>query len=215
MPFMIQNQSQMAALVANKQQALNIWIQAPASLNIWSIFTLRMCGWSIPITIPNRSLVAAFDARKKAGPLLLIIGPWGPHTSTYGAYYHCECVDDEHQSPYQTRAQQLSWLPRKIRACKFKFRPPGALSYNFWSHILAHVSFKTCLISVQSSDSVTTAVLELQLCKKFLKKKEMGKKTKHQEHNIYAMFHRHIQSQKSKHYCATWKNTLKLEKIKI
>ena len=54
---------------------------------------------------------------------------WGSYASTYGAYYHCECVDDKYLSPYQTRAHRLSWLPRKSRACKFAFRPHGPINF--------------------------------------------------------------------------------------
>ena len=66
---------------------------------------------------------------RKRRPFIMNICPCGPYTPTYGAYYHCEYVDDKYLSPYQTRAHWLSWLPRKSRACKFKFRPLGPITF--------------------------------------------------------------------------------------
>ena len=64
----------------------NIGPWGPHTSNYGAYLLLWVCIWSLPITIPNQSHVAALVAKKKVGPLYLYIGPWGPYTSTYGAY---------------------------------------------------------------------------------------------------------------------------------
>ena len=77
--------------------------------NYGAYLPLWVCGWSLPITIPNQSHVAAL-----------------------GHIYHCGGVDDHYLSPYQTRATWLPWLLRKSRPFVFKYRPLGPVYFNIW-----------------------------------------------------------------------------------
>ena len=69
---------------------------------------------------------------EKGGSLFLIIGPWGPHASLYGAYYHFECVDDQYISPHQTKAKWLLWLLRKSRSLIFQNMPLGPTFFKIY-----------------------------------------------------------------------------------
>ena len=64
----------------------NIGPWGPHTSNYGAYLPLWVCGWSLPITIPNQSHVAALVAKKKQALCILNIGPWGPYTSTYVAY---------------------------------------------------------------------------------------------------------------------------------
>ena len=88
------------------------------------------CGWSLPITIPNQSQLAALVAEKKQALYILIWAPGAHILQTMGLIYHCGCVDDHYLSPYQTRATWLPWLLRKSRPFVFKYRPLGPIYFN-------------------------------------------------------------------------------------
>ena len=114
-----------------------------------------MCGWSIPITIPNQSQLAALVAKKKWALDINIYGPLGKdekHIWAPGAHilqhmvfiYHCGCMDHQYLSPYQTRAKWLHWLLRKSGPFVFFIWAPGALDLHLWGQMVIH--FHSCII---------------------------------------------------------------------
>ena len=94
---------------------------------------------------------------------------------------------------HNTKLEPSSFLGcSKSRTFRFRFRGLRSLSHNLWGQKVAHVSLKTCLISVQSLSPVATVVREVHCAKKCLREKEQTeKKNMQQEENIYALFHRH------------------------
>ena len=105
-----------------------------------------MCGWSIPITIPNQSQVAALVAKKKRALDINIYGPLGPtYFSQHMVFiYHCGCMDHQYLSPYQTRAKWLPWLLRKSRPFVFLYGPLGPLTFICGAKMVIH--FHSCIM---------------------------------------------------------------------
>ena len=62
----------------------NIGPLGPNSSNYGAYLPLWVCGWSLPITIPNQSHVAALVAKKKQA-LCILYRPMGPLTFICGA----------------------------------------------------------------------------------------------------------------------------------
>ena len=58
----------------------------PIYFNIWGIFTIVGVWMIITYHHTKPEPIGCLGCWEKAGPLYLNIGPWGPHTSNYGAY---------------------------------------------------------------------------------------------------------------------------------
>ena len=111
---------------------LNIGPWGPYTSTYFAYLLLLMCGWSLPITIPNQSQLAALVAEKKQALYISIQAPGAHIPQTMGFIYNSGCVDDHYLSPYQTRATWLPWLLRKSRPFVFKYRPLGAIYFNIF-----------------------------------------------------------------------------------
>ena len=167
-PITIPKQSLVASLVAKKSFAF-IFNYRPwgSHASIYEAYLpLWMCGWWISITIANQRLGATLVTKKRKALWIWIFAPGAP---TYGAYYHCECVD-KYLSPYQSRAHWPSWLPRKSKACKFKFR---------------------------RLEAITLTLFGLDYQKE--EEEEETEKTKHHNQKIYAGLHPGIDNWSSTH----------------
>ena len=73
----------------------NIGPWGPNSSNYGAYLPLWVCGWSLPITIPNQSHVAALVAKKKQALCIFIWAPgaldlhlWGQNGNTFSFLYH-------------------------------------------------------------------------------------------------------------------------------
>ena len=104
----------------------------PTSLNVWGIFTLWMCEWSILITIPNHSLMAAFDARKR-WPFIFNYRPLEPtYFNIWGILQLWVCGWSIPSYNHQTKPKWLLWLLRKSRSFIFQNMPLGPTFFKIW-----------------------------------------------------------------------------------
>ena len=109
---------------------------------------LWVCGYSMPFTILNRSLVAVLVVKKKQ------VIDISKHSSTYGAYYHCECVDNQCLSPYRTKAKWLLWMLRKSRSFIFQNMPLGPTFFNIWGIFTLWMYWWWIIITIQNHSRV-------------------------------------------------------------
>ena len=88
-----------------------------------------MCGWSIPITIPNQSQVAALVAKKKQA-LCIFIWPLGPLTFICGAkmiiHFH-SCIMPHTCVKFGPWAYFSFWSTRGAK--KFALGPLGPMTF--------------------------------------------------------------------------------------
>ena len=94
-----------------------------------------MCGWSIPITLPNESQVAAWLLRKSR-PFIFKFSPQGPTSfNIIWHIYHCRYVDIRYLWPHWNRAKWLPCLLWKGKPLLFKYRLLGAHVLQNLAHI--------------------------------------------------------------------------------
>ena len=104
----------------------NIGPWGPYTSKYVAYLLLLACGWSIPITIPNQSQVAALVLRKSRPLILTYMGPWGPHTSAYGVYLPLWVYGSSILITIPNQSQVAALVAKKKQAlCIFYMGPWG------------------------------------------------------------------------------------------
>ena len=100
-------------------------------------------------------------------------------------------MDDKYLSPYQTRAHWLSWLLRKSRVCKFKFRALGPITPLGLDYQKAYQGPMGYQFAEYGSCAYCSSVARGDIRERLKeeKEKETEEKTKHHNHKMYAGLH--------------------------
>ena len=91
-----------------------------------------MCGWSIPITIPNQSQVAALVAKKKRALDINIYGPLGPTYFSIWCLFTIVGVGSSILITIPNQSQVAALVAKKKQALFIFIWATGALDLHWW-----------------------------------------------------------------------------------
>ena len=98
--------------------------------NIWGIFTIVGVWMIITYHHTKPEPIGCLGCWEKAGPLYFNIGPWGPHTSNYGAYLELQVCGWSLPITIPNQSHVADLVAKKKQAFVIKNRPLGPIYFN-------------------------------------------------------------------------------------